>query len=233
MTTNPLLAPWTTPFELPPFDAISDDDFQPAFEAALTEARAELAAIADNPEPATFANTIDALALMGEAMDKALAPFFLLSGVDSNPKREELMRAFSPKLAAWGSEVMMNRETLGLSEEQQRVLFLERRGFQRAGAGLKGADYERLKEIKNRLAVIGTEFTQNLLADERDWFMEIGADDLGGALRAMSSPCPAPSLCRSCNIPTAATCARKPMRPGPRAARVGGRPTTAPSRLRR
>lgn len=193
MTTNPLLAPWTTPFELPPFDAISDDDFQPAFEAALTEARAELAAIADNPEPATFANTIDALALMGEAMDKALAPFFLLSGVDSNPKREELMRAFSPKLAAWGSEVMMNRalaarietlwearETLGLSEEQQRVLFLERRGFQRAGAGLKGADYERLKEIKNRLAVIGTEFTQNLLADERDWFMEIGADDLGG-----------------------------------------------------
>ena len=153
MTTNPLLAPWTTPFELPPFDTISDDDFQPAFEAALTEARAELAAIADNPEPATFANTIDALALMGEAMDKALAPFFLLSGVDSNPKREELMRAFSPKLAAWGSEVMMNRalaarietlwearETLGLSEEQQRVLFLERRGFQRAGAGLEGAD---------------------------------------------------------------------------------------------
>ena len=193
MTTNPLLAPWTSPFELPPFDAISDDDFEPAFAQALTEARAQLAAIADNAEPATFANTIDALALMGEGMEKALSPFYLLAGVDSNPKREELMRAFSPKLAAWGSEVMMNRalaarvetlwdgrESLGLSDEQQRVLFLQRRSFQRAGAGLEGAEYERLKEIKNRLAVIGTEFTQNLLADERDWFMEIGADDLGG-----------------------------------------------------
>ncbi len=191
--TNPLLAPWNTPFELPPFDAISDDDFEPAFAQALEEARSQLASIADNPEPATFANTIDALALMGEGMEKALSPFYLLAGVESNPKREALMREFSPKLAAWGSEVMMNRalaarvetlwqdrDSLGLSEEQHRVLFLQRRSFQRAGAALEGTDYERLKEIKNRLAVIGTQFTQNLLADERDWFMEIGADDLGG-----------------------------------------------------
>ncbi len=191
--TNPLLAPWNTPFELPPFDAISDDDFEPAFAQALEEARSQLASIADNPEPATFANTIDALALMGEGMEKALSPFYLLAGVESNPKREALMREFSPKLAAWGSEVMMNRalaarvetlwqdrDSLGLSDEQHRVLFLQRRSFQRAGAALEGTDYERLKEIKNRLAVIGTQFTQNLLADERDWFMEIGADDLGG-----------------------------------------------------
>ncbi len=191
--TNPLLARWKTPFELPPFGAFTDDDVAPAFEQALTTARAQLKAIAENLEAPTFANTIDALELMGEDMEKALAPFYLLAGVDSNPKREELQRDFSPKLAAWGSEVMMNRDlfkrvqalwdqkdALGLSEEQHRVLFLQRRNFLRAGAALEGADYERLKEIKNRLAVIGTSFTQNLLADERDWFVQIGENDLSG-----------------------------------------------------
>ncbi len=191
--TNPLSAPWDTPFGLPPFAQISDDDFEPAFAQALTNARTELQAIATNPDAPTFANTIDALALMGEGMEKALSPFYLMAGVDANPKREALMRDFSPKLAAWGSEVMMNRDlfqrvetlweardSLDLTDEQQRVLFLQRRGFLRAGAQLEGADYDRLKEIKNRLAVIGTAFTQNLLADEREWFMEIGADDLGG-----------------------------------------------------
>jgi peptidyl-dipeptidase Dcp len=191
--TNPLLAPWTTEFGLPPFAEISDDHFEPAVDAALEATRAEIKAITQNPEPPTFANTIDALALTGDKMEKALAPFYLLAGVDSNPKREALMRDFSPKLSAFSSEVSMNRDlfarvealwaqkdTLGLTAEQERVLFLQRRSFHRAGAQLKGAEYERLKEIKNRLAVIGTQFTQNLLADERDWFMEIGADDLAG-----------------------------------------------------
>ena len=191
--TNPLLAPWNTPFELPPFGAFTDDDVAPAFEQALTTARAQLKAIAENADAPTFANTIDALELMGEDMEKALAPFYLQAGVDSNPKRQELQRDFSPKLAAWGSEVMMNRDLfkrvetlwsqkdeLDLTEEQHRVLFLQRRNFLRAGAALEGADYERLKEIKNRLAVIGTEFTQNLLADERDWFVQIGVEDLSG-----------------------------------------------------
>jgi peptidyl-dipeptidase Dcp len=191
--TNPLLAPWTTEFGLPPFAEISDDHFEPAVDAALEATRAEIKAITQNPEPPTFANTIDALALTGDKMEKALAPFYLLAGVDSNPKREALMRDFSPKLSAFSSEVSMNRDlfarvealwaqkdTLGLTAEQERVLFLQRRSFHRAGAQLQGAEYERLKEIKNRLAVIGTQFTQNLLADERDWFMEIGADDLAG-----------------------------------------------------
>ena len=108
--TNPLLADWTTPFGLPPFADMSDDDFAPGFETSLTLARAELAAITDNPEPPTFANTIDALELMGETMHKVLSPFYTLAGVDSNPAREALQREFSPKLAAWGSEVSMNPE---------------------------------------------------------------------------------------------------------------------------
>ncbi|NNK78678.1 MAG: M3 family metallopeptidase [Litoreibacter sp.] len=191
--TNPLLSQWTTPFELPPFAAIKDSDFAPGLEQALSEARAELAAITEYPEDPTFANTIDALERMGEGLNKVLAPFYTLAGVDSNPAREELQREFSPKLAAWGSEVMMNRalfariealwqarDTLGLDAEQMRVLELNRRGFVRAGAQLEGAEYDRLKEVKERLAVLGTQFTQNLLADERDWFMDLGTEDLEG-----------------------------------------------------
>ncbi len=191
--TNPLLSAWDTPFELPPFAAIKDDHFAPGFEAALTTARAELAAITENPDTPSFSNTIEALEKMGEDMHKVLSPFYTLAGVDSTPAREALQREFSPKLAAWGSEVMMNRalfarvealwqdrETLGLTGEQLRVLELHRRGFVRAGAQLEGADYDRLKAVKERLAVLGTQFTQNLLADERNWFMELSEGDLKG-----------------------------------------------------
>ncbi|MEO1000549.1 MAG: hypothetical protein AAFW69_08115, partial [Pseudomonadota bacterium] len=65
MTDNPLLAPWATPFGLPPFDAIETAHFAPAFEAALAEARSEIRAIADNPAPASFENTVAALELSG------------------------------------------------------------------------------------------------------------------------------------------------------------------------
>lgn len=191
--TNPLLSDWTTPFGLPPFAEISDDDFAPGFEAALTGARAELAEIIDNPDAPTFANTIEALELMGAAMHKVLSPFYTLAGVDSNPAREALQREFSPKLAAWGSEVSMNpklfarvetlwqsRHDLELTDEQMRVLELTRRGLVRAGAQLTDAEFDRLKQVKERLAVLGTKFTQNLLADEREWFMELSEDDLEG-----------------------------------------------------
>lgn len=190
---NPLFAPRTLPFELPDFASYSDTDFAPALEDALTSARAELAAIAENPEPPTLENTINASELMGDGIEKVLSPFYVLASVDSTPAREKLMRDFSPKLAQWGSEVMMNRalfervetlyqkrDTLGLNAEELRVLELSRRAFVRAGAQLEGADYDRLKEVKERLAVLGTEFTQNLLADERDWYMELSEDDLEG-----------------------------------------------------
>ena len=191
--TNALLAPWTTPFEMPPYAEISDEDFAPALEAALKEARANVAAIAENPEPPTFENTIEALELADAALGRVLGVFYSLAGADSNPAREALQREFAPKLAAYSSDVTLNaalfariealwqgREALGLDEEQARVLMLTRRGFLRAGAQLEGAARDRLREIMARLSVLGTQFTQNLLADERAWFMELGDEDLEG-----------------------------------------------------
>ena len=190
---NPLLGDWDTPFGVPPFDTISDDDFEPAFETSLAQARKAIADIADNPEPPTFENTIEALELADDMLGRVLSAFYTLAGTDSNDKRENLQRKFSPRLAAFSSEITMNealfnridtlwknREALGLTEEQERVLMLTRRGFIRSGAELRGMVRYRLKEVIERLAVLGTEFTQNLLADERAWHMELDESELEG-----------------------------------------------------
>ena len=183
---NPLLEKWDGPFNMAPFDEISDEHFEPAFEEALEAARAEVTAIAENPEKPSFANTIEALEASGEQLDKVLSVFFTVSGSDSNPKRQKLQRAFSPKLAAYSSEVTGNkelferiealwkdRESLDLSDERQRLLMLTRRRFLRAGAALSGESDKRMREIMGRLAELGTQFTQNLLADESGWYMEL------------------------------------------------------------
>ncbi len=190
---NPLLADWTTPFGLPPFDLISDDDFEPALDAALSDARANIAAISDNPEPPTFENTIEALELAEDLLGRVLSTFFNLAGTDANPAREALQRTFSPKISAYSSEITLNqalfdrietlwaaRGDLSLNDEQARVLFLTRRSFVRSGAQLEGIARDRLTDVKARLATLGTQFTQNTLAEERTWVMDLGEDDLGG-----------------------------------------------------
>ncbi|KAA0909863.1 M3 family metallopeptidase [Aquicoccus porphyridii] len=191
--TNPLLTDWDTPFGIAPFDAISDEDFAPALEAALAEHEAEIAAIAGDAGPADFDNVIGALEAAGEKLDKVLSVFFTVAGADSNDARQALQRDFSPRLARHFAAVTANkalyarieavweaRAELDLSEEQARVLMLTRRSFLRAGAALEGQADARMTEIKARLAELGTAFTQNLLADEREWVMELTESDLEG-----------------------------------------------------
>ncbi|MBR9762208.1 MAG: M3 family metallopeptidase [Rhodobacteraceae bacterium] len=189
--TNPLLTTWDTPFGLPPFDKISDEDFAPALDAALAAHEVEIADIADNADAPSFDNTILALEASGEGLEKVLAPFFALAGADSTPAREALQRQFSPKLAAHFSDIHANRDLfariamlwesrdeLGLDADQARLLYLVHRSFVRAGAALTGDKAKRMKEIMGRLAELGTAFTQNLLADERSWTMQLSEADL-------------------------------------------------------
>jgi len=191
--TNALLETWDTPFELPPFGQISDEDFGPAIEVALDAGRAGVLAIAQQAGVATFENTIEALELADDLLDRVAGVFFNLAGADATPTREALQREFAPKFAAYSSEITNNtklfariddlwrrRDDLGLSDEQSRVLLLTHRSFVRSGAALEGADGVRLTEVKSRLAVLGTEFMQNLLADERAWFMGLAEGDLDG-----------------------------------------------------
>ncbi len=188
---NPLLADWGGDFRLPPFADIADDDFAPAFDAALAEGRAGVAAIAGSDAAPDFANTIAALEQADALLDRVAGVFFNLLGSDANPAREALARDLAAKLSAYASEVTSNRalfariedlwarrDDLGLDAEQARVLMLYRRMFLRAGAALGETESARMAGIKARLASLGTQFTQNLLADERDWFMPL--EDLAG-----------------------------------------------------
>ena len=190
---NVLLSDWTGDFGLPPFAAVSDEDFGPAFDAALAEARANIAAIAGSAETPTFANTIEAMELAEGLLDRVAGLFYNLAGADSTPAREALQRDLAPKMSAFSSEVTNNRalftriealwqgrDDLNLTPEQARVLQLYRQMFVRSGALLEGAAAERLTAVKSRLAVLGTQFSQNLLADERAWFMPLAEDDLVG-----------------------------------------------------
>ncbi len=190
---NALLTDWTGDFALPPFAAITDADFAPAFDAALEQARANIAAIAGNPEAPDFANTIAALEGAEALLDRVSGVFYNLAGADSNDAREALQRELAPKMSAFASEVTNNadlfariealwqgRDTLGLGAEELRVLTLYRQMFVRSGALLQGDQAERLTAVKARLAVLGTEFSQNLLAEERGWFMVLSEPDLEG-----------------------------------------------------
>ena len=190
---NALMEAWGGAFGLPPFGAIRDEDFGPAFEAALNEARGRVAAIAGSPDAPTFENVIEALELSEAALARVAGVFYNLVGADSTEAREALQSDLAPTLSEFASEVTNNtalfariealwqgRDSLALEPDQARVLELYRRMFVRSGALLEGDKAARLTEVKSRLAVLGTRFSQNLLADERAWSMGLAEGDLAG-----------------------------------------------------
>jgi peptidyl-dipeptidase Dcp len=192
--TNPLLAEWHTPFEAPPFAEIAPAHFRPAFEAALAEHRAEIERITGDPAEPTFANTIAALELSGRVLRRVGAVFFNLASADTNDELQEIEREIAPVLARhrnaiYQDEALFRRidalhdrmDGLGLDAEQRQVLERYHTAFVRSGAALEPAVKARLAEITERLAVLGTKFSQNVLADERAYALVLeGEDDLAG-----------------------------------------------------
>jgi peptidyl-dipeptidase Dcp len=190
---NPLLKPWQTPFETPPFGEIAPEHFLPAFEQAFADHAAEVAAITHDPSAPDFANTITALERSGKLLAKVSAVFYDLVSAHSNPALLEIDSDVSLRIARHWNPIMMNavlfgrivqlhenRASLGLTPEQLRLLERTYTRFHRAGAGLDEAAKARMAEINERLAHLGTSFSHHLLGDEQDWFLELGDNDLGG-----------------------------------------------------
>ena len=190
---NPLLEPWTGPFEAPPFDRIEPGHFRPAFDAALKDARREVDAIAANPAPPTFANTIEALERSGRSLDRVGGVFFNLTGAATNDELQAIEREIAPALARHRNDTYLNEalfkridalkaqeDGLGLSAEQARVLERYHLNFTRAGAGAQPDAKARLAAIGERLATLAAEFGQNVLADEKAWLMLLDEEDLEG-----------------------------------------------------
>jgi peptidyl-dipeptidase Dcp len=191
---NPLLTQWMTPFGLPPFESIAPEHYRPAFDTALAEQQAQIAAIAESPEAPTFANTIEALERSGRTLKKVGGVFFNLAGSHTNDAIQAIEREMAPVLAKHRNSIFMNealyrrvaalydkRESLGLSPEQMRVLDRYHTIFVRAGAKLGPDEKKRLAAITERLASLGTQFSQNVLADEKSYQLVLdGEADLEG-----------------------------------------------------
>lgn len=190
---NPLLIDWTGPFGLPPFGAIRPEQFRPAFDAALAAHRAEIDAITSEKAAPTFDNTIEALERSGRALERVNHLFWVLAGADTNKAIEAVEREVSPLLARHRNALYLNRviysriadlharrKTLGLTPEQARVLDRYHTRFVRAGAALDKKAQDRLATINERLASLGTQFGQNVLADEKSFALMLDEDDVAG-----------------------------------------------------
>jgi peptidyl-dipeptidase Dcp len=191
---NPLLDAWTTPYGAPPFDRIRPEDYRPAFAATMAEQKAAVERIAADPAAPTFDNTLVALERSGLPLGRVAAVFFGLASADTNDALQAIERDIAPLLSRHSDEIFLNgalfarietlwkaRDSLGLTDEQRRVLDRYHTIFQRAGAGLGDSGKKRLAEINERLATLGTLFSQNVLADEKTWMLVLdGESDLAG-----------------------------------------------------
>lgn len=187
------LTHWTGPLGLPDFTRIEDSDFGPVFDAALAAHAAEVETIANNAEPATVANTLEALELAGEALDHVSAIFWCRAGAHTNDAIQAMEREISPKMARHFSAISMNeklfariddlysrRTSLSLDAEALRVLEKTWKGFVRSGAKLDPEGKKRLAAIQEELASLGAKFGQNVLADEKEWVLFLDEGDLDG-----------------------------------------------------
>jgi len=193
MTENPFFETWGTPFGLPPFDRIRPEHFRPAFDRAMAEQNAEIAAITGSAAAPTFANTIEALERSGRLLDRVSRVFFNLDSSNTSGALEAIARGYAPKLAQHQMQIALNeglferiaelharRETLGLDADQLRLLERYHLRLVRSGALLRPEQKARMAAIAERLAILHTLFGQNVLHDERDWQLVLDEADLDG-----------------------------------------------------
>jgi peptidyl-dipeptidase Dcp len=193
--TNPLLAPWTGPYGgVPPFDQVKVAQFKPALEAAMAEALAAVDAIASDPRPATFDNTIAPLERSSRSLDRVSAIFGVWGSVLSTPDFQAVESEMAPKLAAFSDQIVQNeklfarikavydgREAAKLTPEQKRLAWVDHKNFVRAGAQLDPVAKKRVAAINERLATLFTTFSQDVLAEEGEQKLVIEqASDLDG-----------------------------------------------------
>ena len=177
--SNPLLTPSTLPYQIPPFDRIKNEHFQPAIEQGMAEHLKEIEKIASQAEKATFENTIVAMERSGQLLQRANRTFSNLNGTNTNPEMQRIDKELSPKLAAHQDAIRLNaslfariqslheqREKLGLDPQSKYLLERYHKDFVRAGAKLSEADKAKLRALNGELANLQTTFEQNVLKEK-------------------------------------------------------------------
>lgn len=192
--TNPFFTPWTTPYEVPPFDQIKAEHYIPAFEEGMRQQKAEIQAIIDNKEEPTFANTIEALDYSGELLGKVSSVFFNVLETNSSDSMQAIAEKISSPLSAHADEINLNADLFQrvktvyehqdkeqLNSEQKRLLEETYKNFVRGGANLPAEQQERFKQINQELSVLTLTFNNNVLAATNDYKLVIdNEEDLSG-----------------------------------------------------
>lgn len=192
--TNPFFKKSTLPFEAPNFAEIKDDHFLPAFEEGMKQHMAEIEAIANNPEPATFENTFVAMEKSGELLTRVSRVFYNLTGTDSNEQRRQIQSELAPKMAAHSDNINLNptlfariesvynaRNDLGLDAESLRLVEVYYERFVRSGAKLNDEQKTAIRALNEEHSKLTNQFSQNLLAETRNIAVVVDtAEELDG-----------------------------------------------------
>jgi peptidyl-dipeptidase Dcp len=224
--SNPFFEDWTAPFGAPPLDRIKPEHFAPAYDRALAEHAAEVAAIAQKRERPSFDNVVLALEKSGRLLTRIEGVFGNLTSSATNEELQAIELEMAPRLSAHWSAILMHpvlfarldelyqkRNSLGLDGESLRVLERYHLDFVRAGAKLNGEGRERLAAIAQRLAVLGTQFSQNVLGDEEDWVLTLTEDQMAGVPPAVRAAAAAKAKDLKMHMPFAVTLARSSVEP--------------------
>ena len=171
-----------TPYNAAPFSRFTATDYLPAIEKAIGESLAQIDSITQNPEPATFKNTVEALAYTGLELDRLTAMFFNLNSAETNDALQAEAQRISPLLTDYGNDIRLNealfkrvkaiynqREQLSLTAEQQTLLEKTYKSFTRNGANLSLDDKGRLRKIDKELATLKLKFSENVLAETQHY----------------------------------------------------------------
>jgi len=192
--TNPLLVEWNTPHQTPPFQAIKHEHFIPAIDATLKEAKEEVDAIINSTDQPTFQNTIVALEICGEKLERATSVLFNLNSAETDDEIQAITREVSPKLSEFSNYVSLDerlfgkvksvyaqKEKLHLSQEDLQLLEKKYLGFVRSGANLEGDAKKRYAEITTELSQLSLKFGENVLAETNAYQLQItDKKDLSG-----------------------------------------------------
>jgi peptidyl-dipeptidase Dcp len=193
MSTNPFFESWTTPCGIPPFNRIRPEHFPPALERGMAEHLADIAAITGDNDAPSFENTIEALERAGQLLNRVRAVFANLVVSNGTDALQAIDLDFAPLLAAHHTQIALDsalfaridalfdgRGALDLRPDARRLLERTHLGFVRAGASLAGPAKTRMGEINQRLAILHTNFGQNVLHDEKSFHLVLGPDDVAG-----------------------------------------------------
>ena len=201
---NPLLKDWTGNYGgVPAFNEYKVSDFKPALEFAMQEKLNEVNAIANNPKPATFQNTIAALEKAGRKLSRIYAVYGIYSSNMSSPEFEPVEAEMEPKLAEVADKITQNtklfqrieavyksKDKSKLTKEQQRLIKVVYDNYVYAGAKLDAKAKAKVSELNQQLAGLYTKFSQNLLSEENNQFVELkNESDFAGLTPEMKNAC--------------------------------------------